>query len=58
VTERSGRRRAIAAVTGVLGAGLILGTGAVGVSARPVVVQQVDSAAVEAVGIAAAEGLG
>lgn len=58
MTERSGRRRAIAAVTGVLGAGLILGTGAVGVSARPVVVQQVDAAAVEAAGIAAAEGLG
>ena len=48
MTERSGRRRAIAAVTGVLSAGLILSTGAVNVSARPGVLQQADSAVLAA----------
>jgi len=58
VTERSGRRRAIAAVTGVLSAGLILSTGAVDVSARPVVVQQADSAIDAAAASTVGAGLG
>ena len=57
MTERSGRRRAIAAITGVLGAGLILSTGAVDVSARPVVLQQAD-VVIDAAASPVGDGLG
>jgi hypothetical protein len=57
VTERSGRRRAIAAMTGVLSAGLILSTGAVDVSARPVVLQQAD-VVIDAAASPVGDGLG
>ena len=45
---RNGRRRAVIAAAGVLGAGMILGASSVGVSARPIVV--VEQADVEAEG--------
>jgi len=58
VTEQSGRRRVVAAVVGVVGAGLILSTGATGAAARSIVPQQVDSGALEAAGTDVADGLG
>jgi len=58
VTERSGRRRVLAAVVGVVGAGFILSTGAIGAAARSIVPQQVDTGALEAAGTDVAGGLG